>query len=700
LVVTVTAMAMGIAGLAATRAHGFALNRSTCDLYSSPSGDDATGDGSYGAPFRTAQKLVDSVSADLTVNKGCLLPGEYDESLVIRNVATKAAPIFLESDCCGVKDRATLRGSVVVDPAAQHVVVTNLNIIGSGYVPAVTVNGDAVDITRDDISNAGGAGCVVVGSARAPTTALVATNLLHDCGAASQPAVRADRAGSLRVSHNYIYGNSGTALVIGPGVRQGHISRNLMYGNGEGVRFVGDSSSAPTDAVVTTNIISNSQAYNVARDYPGPAGTGNTITSNCLDRSDGAIQPGQPDVAGDNTFASPAYQDPGHPPNGFAISPNTACRNHGPLAEPGTIASSTFFDPRRRVVDETNFRMGIEPTWQFPTYHFEWGPGANLPTPLPNSTPEAPAIGGIFDDPGRPYLVTQSVSDLEPSGVYTFSAVVSGAFGRVRSNPQTVTLPPPIPLRPSYRVQLVQSGLASRKVTRVAEIRVSHAPVGAVVTASCRVRVRGCPAHRVRRTVRSRSPLKLFVHHLFGAGAQLVLTVEVVPETFFTNPAPPPGETPDERGVRLSHEVTRATRTTYRFRRSRPPLRSETCVSSVFGQFTCLQISASTTGSTVRFVRVRGVPPLATVRYVCRARGCPHRARSIVTSRAARVEFPEFRQRKLKPGGRLEIFVTRPKTIGVAALIYLRAATSRRQDGCTTVGSGTRIVPPTRCPFG
>jgi hypothetical protein len=308
-------------------------------------------------------------------------------------------------------------------------------------------------------------------------------------------------------------------------------------------------------------------------------------------------------------------------------------------------------------------------------------------------------IGGQFDDPGRRYIATQSVSTLEPSHTYTVRAIVTGDFGRIRTPQVDVTLPPPIPLRPSYRVQLAQDGVAKRRSTKVLEIRVTGAPVGAVVVASCASHRLGCPARPTRYKVRRGHPLRFFAGRRFAAGATLTIAVSPPPVDTST-PASGTVETPAERGTRLARRFTRETRTTYHFRRSRPPTRSELCLSTIRKQYPCLQIGASTFGPTVRFVRVRGVPPKASVRYICHGSGCPRRGRTITTAAAGSVEFREFRSRKLKPGALLEILVTRPKTIGSVALIHLRARTSTRRDGCTTVGQGTSFVPVRRCPFG
>jgi hypothetical protein len=245
-------------------------------------------------------------------------------------------------------------------------------------------------------------------------------------------------------------------------------------------------------------------------------------------------------------------------------------------------------------------------------------------------------------------------------------------------------------------VLFVQDGHAGRQSTKIKQFLVSNAPVGAVVTVSCLKRVAGCPRRALVYKVKSPRPLTLLPHRQVGAHAVLTVSVGVPPPQ---TTGPPPGETPAEEGLRLTRRLTQETRTIYRFRPSRPPTRSEVCVRTGRGGVPCLQINALAIGPLVRFVRVLGVPPEATVRYVCRGGGCPRRSRSVLTSGQSTVQFPEFRQRKLKPGAHLEILVTRPKTIGVATLLRIASLTSQRRDGCTTVDHGRNLVPLDPCPF-
>ena len=79
----------------------------TCDRYAATSGSDSAA-GTAAAPYRTAQKLADSLSAGQT---GCLVAGVFNESLRLDHGGSPGNPIRLASAPGG---RATLVGRLYV----------------------------------------------------------------------------------------------------------------------------------------------------------------------------------------------------------------------------------------------------------------------------------------------------------------------------------------------------------------------------------------------------------------------------------------------------------------------------------------------------------------------------------------------------------------------------------------------------------
>ena len=95
----------------------------SCDRAASPSGSDSAA-GSVASPYRTAQKLVDSLAPGQT---GCLRAGTYEENVTISRAAAPASPVTLSSY---PGERATVRGRFRVKDSANFVTVESLDLDG------------------------------------------------------------------------------------------------------------------------------------------------------------------------------------------------------------------------------------------------------------------------------------------------------------------------------------------------------------------------------------------------------------------------------------------------------------------------------------------------------------------------------------------------------------------------------------------
>src|SRR4051812_24089661 len=94
-----------------------------CDRVASPSGSDSAA-GTLASPYRTAQRLVDSLSAGQT---GCLRAGRYSHDVDIRKGGSSSAPLTLRGY---PGEKATVVGEFVVHKTAPHVVVERLYLNG------------------------------------------------------------------------------------------------------------------------------------------------------------------------------------------------------------------------------------------------------------------------------------------------------------------------------------------------------------------------------------------------------------------------------------------------------------------------------------------------------------------------------------------------------------------------------------------
>src|SRR4051812_17175009 len=132
---------MGMAVLAAVTAWSAAPApaASGCTRVASPGGSDSAA-GTESAPFKTAQKLVGSLSAGET---GCLRAGTYSQgTLRFSKAGASGSPITLQSY---PGERATVAGGYVYVPAGSNfVTIRDLDIDGAGQ-PSPTVQVMAYD---------------------------------------------------------------------------------------------------------------------------------------------------------------------------------------------------------------------------------------------------------------------------------------------------------------------------------------------------------------------------------------------------------------------------------------------------------------------------------------------------------------------------------------------------------------------------
>src|SRR5688500_16289062 len=111
----------------------------SCDKVASTSGSDAAA-GSAASPYRTAQKLVDSLAPGQT---GCLQGGLFEQDVKIAKGGAPGSPVTVTSY---PGERATLKGRLRVADSANFVAVESLNLDGrdAANLPSPSVYGDDV----------------------------------------------------------------------------------------------------------------------------------------------------------------------------------------------------------------------------------------------------------------------------------------------------------------------------------------------------------------------------------------------------------------------------------------------------------------------------------------------------------------------------------------------------------------------------
>ncbi|HYH52933.1 MAG TPA: right-handed parallel beta-helix repeat-containing protein [Solirubrobacterales bacterium] len=288
-----------------------------CDRFASPAGSDA-GDGSRSEPFRSSQRLVDSLAPG---EVGCLDAGTYHEHiLAIRHGGSPEQRVVLRST---PGQRALLTGQVWIAESADYVTVALVDHDAthepSDPRPSPVVNGDHALLYGMDVWSDNGV-CFYLGDrewgiARATE---IRHNRIHDCG---QPGMNrrhgiylAQAVGTV-IEDNAIYDNPDRGIQFYPNADDTIVRHNVIVGNGEGVIFSGDYGDASSGNVVEENVIADSQLrHDVEAWWPegNPVGEENVVRRNCIWGGNfGEIE--TPEVgftATANVIAPPQFADP------------------------------------------------------------------------------------------------------------------------------------------------------------------------------------------------------------------------------------------------------------------------------------------------------------------------------------------------------------------------------------------------------
>ena len=303
---------------AALAAAAPAASAAGCDRVAARDGAD-TNAGTLASPYKTAQKLVNSLTAGQT---GCLRSGVYDEQAGTAYVMRVGKADVTVRSYPG--ERATLKGVVYVAQGADRVTLSDMNFDGrqtvvTGTSTPVSIKIMAFDtvIERNDVTNHRVKSCMILGSnagyGQAQRT-IVRLNRFHDCGDPAHGnqdhAIYAENLVDGQITDNVFTGASAYAIHLYPNSDRNHIARNVIDGNNRGLIFAGNSTLTSNDNVVERNVIANSARYNLEAYWGGPTGAGNQARLNCLHNGAmGNIASQVGFTATENTVADPMYVD-------------------------------------------------------------------------------------------------------------------------------------------------------------------------------------------------------------------------------------------------------------------------------------------------------------------------------------------------------------------------------------------------------
>jgi arylsulfatase A-like enzyme len=288
-----------------------------CDLFASRTdgADPPVGDG-LATPFRTVQQLADALSPGQT---GCVRgyargstpdasTGLYSEDVTIANGGSSNLDRIIIRSAPG--EVAQLKGRLLV--TASFVTVSHLVLDGrnASNLASPTVEGSDVTFSDDNITSRNTVDCFQVGH-----NGRLLRNRIRNC----RIGIRIGDF-SATIQENLVYENSEEGISFAPSARAAAVHKNIVDGNGFGIRFEGDSSQAADQNEVTKSIVSFSRrGYNVRTSFD-PAATGfNYLAGSCF-WSGVAAYSGSPPSSGidpsaydqdvtvtDATVANPAY---------------------------------------------------------------------------------------------------------------------------------------------------------------------------------------------------------------------------------------------------------------------------------------------------------------------------------------------------------------------------------------------------------
>ena len=157
--------------------------------------------------------------------------------------------------------------------------------------PSPVVNANDVRFVKNDVTNAHSGICFILGNGQygLADRAQLLRNRIHGCGRLPRTnfdhGVYVATAHGVRVEGNWIYDNADYGVHLFPNAQGTRVSRNVIFGNGEGLTFSGDYGVASNNNVVERNVIGGSlRRFDVEEYWPdgSPVGTGNVLQRNCV----------------------------------------------------------------------------------------------------------------------------------------------------------------------------------------------------------------------------------------------------------------------------------------------------------------------------------------------------------------------------------------------------------------------------------
>ena len=321
-------------GLAACAGFaGSASAATTCNLYASPTGSDASGAGTLSSPLGSVAGLDGALKPG---QSGCLLAGTYGSTTTVHNLG----------------NNGTAGGQITITPApgqsvkvvglveleGSYTTLSGLTIDGSNSLysvqrsgtncPYPVSNGLEIDGHNDifqnndfyqSVASLRGNG-IGVGWNHPADDTIIRNNRIHDVGQcmAYDQMIYLAHGDGVQIYDNWMWNDPhGWGVQVYPAATNAHIHDNVIDGAGSG--FVLGGSSQVAGNTIDHNIILNSTGLPDAGLAQGVGistccglGSGNSFTNNIVANNPGGIAAASGITLSGNSTQTPALADPTH----------------------------------------------------------------------------------------------------------------------------------------------------------------------------------------------------------------------------------------------------------------------------------------------------------------------------------------------------------------------------------------------------
>jgi hypothetical protein len=284
-----------------------------CDLFASPAGSDAAGDGSLIAPFASVNKLDAALSPGQT---GCLRAGSYGGTRSWHRIDSDGSPTGRVTITSFPGETAIVRG--YVDVEGSYTTLSHLSIDGSNTFydkhpagvdcpaptsQALTIAGRNDVLEYDDyyqsVASLRGTG-IGVGFWGDADNAIIRYDKIHDVGQCQgyDHLIYLSHGNNVRIYDNWLWNDAhGRGVQLYPAPTNAKVFDNVIDHVGEGFVIGNESGDTVSGNRIYNNIITNTtglRSENIPGEaihdlYGGRPGTGNAFFNNVLYRNPGGV---------------------------------------------------------------------------------------------------------------------------------------------------------------------------------------------------------------------------------------------------------------------------------------------------------------------------------------------------------------------------------------------------------------------------